>query len=66
LYDGSSDTYTLDNSLQGTNDINLIVERDGQRLRPAESIEYFGDGSTTGPYYLPTRGETPQGLISEQ
>jgi hypothetical protein len=65
LYDGSSDTYTLDNSLQGTNDINLIVERDGQRLRPAESIEYFGDGSTTGPYYLPTRGETPQGLISD-
>ena len=58
-------TYTLSNSLQGTNDINLIVERNGQRLRPAESIEYIGNGSSVGPYYLPTRGETPQGLIAD-
>ena len=65
LYDGSTDTYTLSNSLQGTNDINLIVERDGQVLRPPESIEYTGDGSTIAPYYLPTRGETPQGLIAD-
>lgn len=62
-YTGS--TYTLSNSLQGTNNINLIVERDGQRLRPPESVEYIGDGITTTPYYLPTRGEIPQGLIAD-
>jgi hypothetical protein len=61
-YTGS--TYILSNSLQGTNHINLIVERDGQRLRPPESIEYFSDG-TVGPYYLPTRGQTPQGMIAD-
>ena len=65
IYDGSTDTYILDNSLQGTNDINLIVERDGSRLRPAESVEYFGDGSSAGPFYLPTRGQVNQGLISD-
>ena len=65
IYDGSTDTYTLDNSLQGTNDINLIVERNGNRLRPAESVEYFGDGSSAGPFYLPTRGKVNQGLISD-
>lgn len=65
VYDGSTTTYNLDNSLQGTNDINLIVERDGNRLRPPESIEYFADGSSAAPYYLPTRGKINQGLISD-
>jgi hypothetical protein len=65
VYDGSTTDYTLDNSLQGTNPIDMIVERQGQRLRPAESIEYFGDGSSIGPFYLPTRGGTPQGLIAD-
>lgn len=65
VYDGSTTTYTLDNSLQGTNDINLIVERQGQRLRPAESVEYIADGSSAAPYYLPTRGKINQGLISD-
>jgi hypothetical protein len=63
--DDSTDVFILQNSLQGTNNINLIVERDGQRLRPPESVEYFGDGSSAGPYYLPTRGEINQGLISD-
>jgi len=61
----STDVFLLDNSLQGTNNINLIVERNGQRLRPPESVEYFGDGSSAAPYYLPTRGEINQGLISD-
>jgi hypothetical protein len=65
IYDGSTDTYMLDNSLQGTNSINLIVERDGNRLRPAESVEYLADGSSAGPFYLPTRGKVNQGLISD-
>jgi hypothetical protein len=65
IYDGITNTFTLSNSLEGTNNINLIVERDGQRLRPPESIAYFGNGSTTGPYYLPTRGEINQGLIAD-
>jgi len=65
VYDGSTTDYTLVNSLQGTNPIDLIVERQGQRLRPPESIEYFGDGSSMGPFYLPTRGGTPQGLIAD-
>jgi hypothetical protein len=65
VYDGSTTDYTLVNSLQGTNPIDLIVERQGQRLRPPESIEYFGDGSSIGPFYLPTRGGTPQGLIAD-
>jgi hypothetical protein len=65
VYDGSTTTYTLNNSLQGTNDINLIVEREGNRLRPAESVEYIADGSSAAPYYLPTRGKVNQGLISD-
>lgn len=65
VYDGINNTFTLTNSLQGTNNINLIVERDGQRLRPPESVEYFSDGSSASPYYLPTRGEINQGLISD-
>lgn len=65
VYDGSTTDYTLTNSLQGTNPIDAIVEREGSRLRPPESIEYLGDGSSAGPFYLPTRGGTPQGLISD-
>ena len=63
VFDGSTLAFTLSNSLQGTNPINLIVRRNGFRLRPAESVEYTGDGSSTGPYYLPTRGLINQGLI---
>ena len=57
-------TYPLTNSLQGTNIANMIVDRDGFRLRPPEGIEYTGDGSSLGPYYLSTTAKTNQALIS--
>ena len=63
-YDGSTSTYPLTNSLQGTNIANMIVDRDGFRLRPPEGIEYTGDGSSLGPYYLSTTAKTNQALIS--
>jgi len=63
-YDGSTATYPLTNSLQGTNIANMIVNRDGFRLRPPEGIEYTGDGSSLGPYYLSTTAKTNQALIS--
>jgi hypothetical protein len=63
-YDGSTSTYPLTNSLQGTNIANMIVDRDGFRLRPPEGIEYTGDGSSLGPYYLSTTAKTDQSLIS--
>ena len=71
IYDGSTDTFTLTNSLddtgnlKGTNEIDMIVVRNGQRLRPPETAQYIGDGSSAGPYYLPTRGEINQGLVSD-
>ena len=60
----TGDQYALTNSLQGTNIVNLIVERNGLRLRAPEGIEYASDGSSLGPYYLSTTGKTNQGLIS--
>jgi len=63
-YDGSTSQYPLANSLQGTNIANMIVDRDGFRLRPPEGIEYTGDGSSLGPYYLSTTAKTNQALIS--
>ena len=41
--------------IQGTNPVNLIVDVDGLRARPAEGVEYTSDGSTTT-YTLPLRG----------
>ena len=58
-------TYTLSNSLQGTNLVNLVVERNGKRLRAPESVEYIGNGTTTGPYLLSTTGQILQSLISD-
>jgi hypothetical protein len=63
-YNGSSQ-YPLTHSLQGTNIVNMIVERNGFRLQAPESIEYYSDGSSLGPYYLSTTGKTNQGLIAE-
>ena len=63
-YDGSSTQYPLSASLQGTNVANMVVDRDGFRLRPPEGIEYTGDGSSLGPYYLSTTAKTNQALIS--
>jgi len=65
VFDGSTKTFTLENELIGTNDVNMIVEVDGLRLRPFEGIEYTSDGSSLGPYYLPNTGGTNQGTISD-
>lgn len=64
VYDGSTLSFPLSESLQGTNALNIVVFQDGKRLRAPECIEYTADGSSAGPYYLPTRGGTPIGLIS--
>jgi len=53
--DGVTLTYTLTNSLAGTNPANIIVEKNGIRARPAEGIEYIGDSSSVT-YDLPQRG----------
>jgi hypothetical protein len=45
---------TLDNSLQGTNTVNMIVTRNGLRLNPPAGIEWQGDGSSTS-FGLPQR-----------
>ena len=65
IYDGSTLSFTLSESLQGTNPIDLFVFQDGKRLRPAETAQYTGDGSSAGPYYLPTRGQISQGFVSD-
>ena len=64
-YDGSSLLDPLTNSLQGTNVANLVVNREGLRLRPPEGIEYTGDGSSAGPYYISTTAKTNQALIAD-
>jgi hypothetical protein len=55
--------YNLDNSLQGTNPANLIVERNGIRARPPEGAYYIADGSSA--YPLPTRGGYSLALVAD-
>ena len=62
ISDGSS-SVTLTNSLQGTNPVNAIVNRNGQRARPSESAVYISDG-TTVTYELPTRGGYNQSIVA--
>lgn len=61
--DPSQLIYPLDNSLMGTNPANILVLRNGLRLRPSEGVRYVGDGLTTT-YDLPDRGGYSQGLIA--
>jgi hypothetical protein len=56
-------SYTLTNSLSGSNRDMLIVTQNGKRLRPSESVEHYADGSIE--YLLPTRGGYNQGLIAD-
>jgi hypothetical protein len=58
----NSKTITLENSVEGTNPANLVVNRNGQRLRPSEGIEWIGDGSTAS-FGLPQRGGYQQNII---
>jgi len=55
ISDGVNLQFTLDNSLQGTNPANIVVEVNGRRARPAAGQEYLGDG-ITATYDLPSRG----------
>jgi hypothetical protein len=55
--------YSLDNSLEGTNPANLVVEKNGIRARPPEGAEYIADGSSA--YPLPSRGGYSQALIAD-
>ena len=52
----------LTNSMQGTNPANLIVTKNGTRLRPPEGIAWTGDG-TSSSFGLPQRGGYSQSLI---
>ena len=64
-YDGSSLLDSLTNNIGGTNLANMFVNREGKRLRPPEGIEYTGDGSSAGPYYISTTGISNQALVSD-
>ena len=57
-----SSTLVLTNGMQGTNSANLIVTRNGIRIRPAEGIEWVGNDVTVG-FGLPQRGAYSQVLI---
>lgn len=49
-------------STQGSNLANMVVTRNGRRLRPADGIEHIGDNSTVA-FGLPTRGGVSQQQI---
>jgi hypothetical protein len=55
-------TIIFENNIGGTNRANLIVNRNGLRLQPAEGIEWIGDGSTVS-FGLPQRGGYQQSII---
>jgi hypothetical protein len=55
-------TITAINSLEGTNPANMIVTRNGLRLRPAEGIEWIGDDSSVS-FGLPQRAGYQQDII---
>ena len=57
-------TYTLVNSMSGTNPVNVLVILNGERLRPYEGVRYIAEGSTIT-YDLPDRGGYSQGLIAD-
>ena len=55
--------YTLSNSMQGTNPLNVIVEKNGIRARPYEGARYTGDGATTA-FSLPQNADYDLDLVS--
>ena len=65
VYVSGTPEFDLTVPLLGTNEINMLVLRNGFRLRPAESRHHLGDGSSSGPYYLPNKGGTNQGLVAD-
>jgi hypothetical protein len=57
-------TYTLTNSLQGSNPNNAYVTVNGFRARPSQGIEWYGDGSSAE-FLFPERGGYSQGLVAD-
>ena len=57
-------SYSLTNSMMGTNAINAVVEKNGIRARPPESALYLADGSSAD-FYLPVNGGYSQGSIAD-
>lgn len=55
-------TITLTNEVGGTNPANMVITRNGLRLRPAEGIEWIGDDSSVS-FGLPQRGGYQQSII---
>jgi hypothetical protein len=56
-------TITLSNYVGGSNPANMVVTRNGLRLRPYECIEWFGDDSSIS-FGLPQRGGYSQQIIN--
>ena len=59
----SSRTLNLNIDAGGTNPANMVVTKNGLRLRPADGTEWISDGSTTN-FDLPTRGGYSQQIIN--
>jgi len=57
-------SYTLTNSLQGTNPVNIVVTRNGVRARPSNSVRYITNGLQTI-YDLPITDGVNQELITD-
>jgi hypothetical protein len=56
----ASQILNLDVTLTGTNPVNLIVTKNGRRLRPASSVEWIADESPIGDSTLNTSYGLPQ------
>ena len=61
----STQTLNLSATLTGTNAPNLVVTKNGVRLRPAASIEWIGDDSSMS-FGLPQRSGYSQQIIDAQ
>ena len=57
-------SYTLTNSMMGTNAINAVVEKNGIRARTPESVLYLADGSSAD-FYLPDNGGYTQASVAD-
>ena len=59
----SSRTLNLNIDSGGTNPANMVVTKNGLRLRPADGVEWISDGSTLE-FDFPTRGGYSQQIIN--
>jgi hypothetical protein len=61
---GTTTTVDLINSMQGTNQVNLVVSFNGNRMNPYQGSEYLGDG-VTDVYQLPNSYGYNPALVSD-